>query len=60
MKKDLLRVTDLSREDLDWILRTTKVLKEENKKGNCTDILTGKVLGCFFKNHLQEPEYHLK
>ena len=49
MKKDLLRVTDLSREDLDWILRTTKVLKEENKKGQLHRHLDGKSLGMLFQ-----------
>ncbi|MBI4828395.1 MAG: ornithine carbamoyltransferase [Nitrospinae bacterium] len=48
MKRDLLRLTDLTREEIGWLLRATARLKEERKKGIAHPHLAGKSLGMIF------------
>lgn len=48
MKRDLLRLTDLAREEIGWLLRATARLKEERKEGIAHAHLAGKSLGMIF------------
>ena len=48
MKKDLLRLTDLSRNDIEWILRTAERLKRERERKIPHRLLEGKSVGMIF------------
>ena len=48
MKRDLLRLTDLKREEIGWLLRATARLKDERNKGIAHSHLAGKSLGMIF------------
>lgn len=49
MKKDLLTVGDLTKEDIENILKRSSLLKEKQKRGETHCSLIGKSLGMFFE-----------
>ncbi|MDH5757142.1 MAG: ornithine carbamoyltransferase [Nitrospinota bacterium] len=49
MKRDLRRLLDLSREDIEWIIRTAASLKKERKSGASSKPLEGRSLGMIFQ-----------
>ncbi len=49
MKKDLLTVGDLTKEDIENILKRSSLLKEKQKRGETHCSLIGKTLGMFFE-----------
>jgi ornithine carbamoyltransferase len=51
MKKDLLSIADLSKEETEEILDRASVLKEKHKKGLIQRTLEGKTLGMIFQKH---------
>ncbi len=48
MKKDLLRLTDLNRDDIEWLFRTAARLKKDRAEGISHRHLEGKTLGMVF------------
>lgn len=51
MKKDLLSIADLSKEETEEILKRASLLKEKHKKGQVQRTLEGKTLGMIFQKH---------
>ena len=49
MKRDILSITDLSREDIYEILESAADLKEKRKSGESTEYLKNKSLGMIFE-----------
>ena len=60
MKKDLLKMDDLSKEEILDILNLADQLKYEQKHGIEHPLLKGKSLGMILKKLLQEQECLLK
>lgn len=60
MKKDLLKMDDLSKEEILDILNLADQLKYEQKHGIEHHHLKGKSLGMILKNHLLGPEFPLR
>jgi len=53
MNKDLLTVGDLTKEDIENILKRSSLLKEKQKREETHCSLIGKTLGMFLKRHLR-------
>ncbi|MDH5511321.1 MAG: ornithine carbamoyltransferase [Nitrospinota bacterium] len=49
MKRDLRRLLDLAREDIEWVIRTASRLKAERKSGRSSKPLEGMSLGMIFQ-----------
>ena len=58
--KHLLKLMDLSREEILSVLNLADQLKYERKKGVFKDYLHGKKLGMIFRNPPRVPAFRLK
>ena len=51
VKKDLLTISDLSKDDADYLIKRALELKILQKQGKNQQVLSGKVLGLLFQKH---------